>query len=661
MRYIGHTRFSLLIPESPAWFASNGSRFSNLGEYRDYLYSDERLSIRSDIFFNISLPQLRLASEGHEFRHVISYSDSLPIEYREQLAAAADEYEFLVLDCHGERGLRRPVNSIAKEMFAGGGNKRGLTFGMFRLDDDDILAADFFSQMDQYVSDEHVGMQVSLGAGVTALYEGGKLYNPRHAHHPMIAIGLLNVCRFDADGQLIAPSEASHNRSDRTNPVILDSRKTSYVWLRHLEQDTTLRQASTDPREVLEATLKDMDHFPRAKDMSALAHAFPYLADRLRPQRDPSMLLVSEIDSAGPLDESGVSLETRGISGHVEFSIDILAGRGAAPGVALISFDFSDSSGSRLVSESLEKQIREMGIMKSPVRQIGYFKYLATQPGENGLSVNFTMPDDLRCEAITVRRWRDANVDLELQNLQAFSIQKDIKPLKIFIYGSCVSRDPFELDSGLFLEQYAARSSLASAFAKEPAAWQEVVDLDAIPSPFQRRMVASDLSKTLAGDLSATTADAIVLDFIDERMSTIDFADSVITDSPELASSGFSTGEYEKFEPWSERGWSMRLSGIQRLLELVSPDRIIVNRAYWATHDDKGIDFENQAWIEKNNALLRRLYDEFARTPGVRFVDYPSDLLVASSEHHFGRQPFHFGLAFNRHFLRTLGVLASAK
>lgn len=661
MRFIGHTRFSLLIPESPAWFASNGSRFSNLGEYRDYLYSDERLSIRGDIFFNISLPQLRLASEGHEFRHVISYSDSLPLKYREQLAAAADEYDFLVLDCHGERGPRRPVNSIAKEMYAGDANNWGPTFGMFRLDDDDILAADFFAQMDQYVSDEHVGMQVSLGAGVTALYEGGKLYNPRQAHHPMIAIGLLNVCRFDADGHLIAPSEASHNRSDRTNPVILDSRRTSYAWLRHLEQDTTLRQVSTDRRDVLEATLKDMDHFPRAKDVGALAHAFPYLADRLRPQRDPSMTLVGATESPVPLDESGVSLDTPGISGHVEFSVDIVAGRGAAPGGALISFDFADSLGNQLVDESLEEQIRKMGVMKSPVRQIGYFKYLATLPGENDLSVNFSMPDGLRCNSVTVRRWRDANVDLELQNLQAFSIQKDVEPLKIFIYGSCVSRDPFELDSSLSLEQYSARSSLASAFAKEPLAWQEIVDLHAIPSPFQRQMVGSDLGKTLARDLAATTADAVVLDFIDERMNTIEFGGSVITDSPELASSGFAAGDYPRFEPWSECGWNMRLNGIQRIFELVSPDRIIVNRAYWATHDDMGIDFENQAWIEKNNALLRRLYDEFARTPGVRFVDYPIALLVASSKHHFGRQPFHFGPSFNRHFLKVLTALVTAK
>ena len=68
--------------------------------------------------------------------------------------------------------------------------------------------------------------------------------------------------------------------------------------------------------------------------------------------------------------------------------------------------------------------------------------------------------------------------------------------LRVFILGSCVSRDAFSLPSdGLELVGYFARTSLASAFHPQVAPRSLAQLATAIPSSFQRRMVQADLDK----------------------------------------------------------------------------------------------------------------------------------------------------------------------
>lgn len=62
--FVGHTRFSLLVPDSASWRASNEQTGFSEGEYRDYLYDDARLSLRTDIFLNHTVPTLAKAAKG---------------------------------------------------------------------------------------------------------------------------------------------------------------------------------------------------------------------------------------------------------------------------------------------------------------------------------------------------------------------------------------------------------------------------------------------------------------------------------------------------------------------------------------------------------------------------------------------------------------------
>ncbi len=91
----------------------------------------------------------------------------------------------------------------------------------------------------------------------------------------------------------------------------------------------------------------------------------------------------------------------------------------------------------------------------------------------------------------------------------------------LLIYGSCVSRDIFNLEESrdFKLTDYYARSSMASLCSE---AYENEEALSRIPSAFRRRMVACDFSKEiLSAKDKFAAADVILIDLIDERFDLI--------------------------------------------------------------------------------------------------------------------------------------------
>lgn len=667
MGFIGHTRFSLLNPHSPNWLASNGSRFRTPEEYQDYLYSPERLDIRCEIFFDLSLPQLQRSSEGLDYRHIVSYSDTLPAPYQERLENAERDFDFLVLDRHSGGASTNSLRTVASGMYGPNGSAGGpgTPFGLFRLDDDDLVSADYFQQMSTYITSANVGMQVSLGTGVTALFDGGRFYNPRVCHHPMLAIGLTSICTFSEDGTLLRPVDAPHNRSDRFNPVILDSRSISYLWVRHGTQDTSLRGAEKDPAEELTGTLQDMARFPRLQSLTEVEQSFPLGATRFSNAPSPHLESIVTGPEVPALDEQGIRVDTNSAGGVLQLELTLDCGAGTVPGNALVGLSLVDATGTPLEPEAKREVLGKIGLLFSPVPGIGHYRYVNTKAGQSEYSMTFNLPDGIFCRSFLIRRWNNSDLAIRVTRCEIFGPKGGTKSAasgsKVFIWGSCVTRDPFELESNIELVDYRARQSLGSAFAGRPLEWEKHLNLAGLTSPFQRRMVTSDVGKTLRDDLRGTEFDALILDFVDERMSTVDFNGSVVTDSPELEAAGFTAEAESKHEPWTDEGWARRKAGIAALLDVVDPERIIVNRVYWATTDDTGETFVQARWIAKNNAFLHELYAIFEAVPGIRFIDYPDELMVADSEHRWGRQPYHYVQAVNLHFLRELKTLLTAR
>ncbi len=238
------------------------------------------------------------------------------------------------------------------------------------------------------------------------------------------------------------------------------------------------------------------------------------------------------------------------------------------------------------------------------------------------------------------------------------------RPPRLFIFGSCVSRDALNIspEGGVELAAYFARSAMASAFASAPVAG---VALDGIDSTFQRRMVAADADKSLAASLERETFDILLHDPIDERFNLLRLSDgALLTYSPEFtrardplqgrATSTIVSGSPEFLAVW-ERGW-------RALLDLLDRRRLRgalrVNVVYWATRTESGAglgaDFP-EARIRAANAFLAILYDKMAADLSpTQFLRFDDALMRAADDHKWGLSPFHYTDDLYRECVRQL-------
>lgn len=231
---------------------------------------------------------------------------------------------------------------------------------------------------------------------------------------------------------------------------------------------------------------------------------------------------------------------------------------------------------------------------------------------------------------------------------------------RIFILGSCVSRDAFEIPGhGFNLVGYIARTSLASAFTARSAP-RDIIQLAAkIGSAFQRRMVEIDLRKRALSLISSASFDYLLIDLIDERFNLARFAGSnvqpeVFTLSRELAAVCNWPGA--QVVPGTNQHLSAWKRGVGQLLRNMPPERIIVNRAFWATTMSDGTPLEKQSLIEQSNRTLEVMYDYLQRNHVGGVITYPEGI-VADPSHKWGVAPFHYAPSMYESLIRQLGEI----
>lgn len=215
---------------------------------------------------------------------------------------------------------------------------------------------------------------------------------------------------------------------------------------------------------------------------------------------------------------------------------------------------------------------------------------------------------------------------------------------RVFIYGSCVSRDAFQGAGGPELVDYVSRSAMGSAFCPPPGDIP-TVDVSLNSSAFQRRMVTYDHDKSLGRLLGEASFDILLLDFIDERLPLVRMNGSYITYSPEVQRCGFTPAPEDVVAAGSDEYFALFRKGFELLLEKVDADCIYVSRAYWASVDDGGNALGGQS-VEFHNRVLERLYDIVASYRGIRFIEYSKDQVIGDSRHKWGPSPFHYVSGF---------------
>ncbi|WP_208749022.1 glycosyltransferase [Arthrobacter sp. PM3] len=406
MLFIGQTRFSLFHPRSSSSVGA-GSGFLTPEDYEVYLYSDERIGLRTDIFINQSLPQLALASKGFDLFHVVSYSAELPTKFQRLLEDAAERYQFLVLDRQYSKPTVDP-HDIAAQVLDGS----DAAYGVYQLDDDGVVSLDYFEQMSQYVTGANAGMQVSLATGITALGFDGNYSNFRSSYWPMHSMGLLSIWRRDNDGFLIGPDDAQHNLSDRTNPVIVDARKPGYFWVRHLTQDTSIRDRLGTGRAKL---AENLQRYPSVSEDVDLGSIFPAIADRM-------ILPVNEqlLDTAANLSEVPILYLDRP-SSLFSLRLDAYFGEAAVTNSALVSLLLMDTKGADITDEVLIKALLETGIGLSGNRNVGFYRYLKTSPGRSTNSYEFALPEGVLCRGFIFQHWMNPETTIVLHSVDVFS------------------------------------------------------------------------------------------------------------------------------------------------------------------------------------------------------------------------------------------------
>lgn len=225
----------------------------------------------------------------------------------------------------------------------------------------------------------------------------------------------------------------------------------------------------------------------------------------------------------------------------------------------------------------------------------------------------------------------------------------DRRPLKVLIYGSCVSRDTFEgLDRTRFaLVEYVARQSLISAFA--PHTFSLPVPEDT--SRFRARMVEGDLSGNMPSVVTrhASDTDAVLWDLADERLGVYVLPDgSVVTRSADTIGTVLDdacarhgrlvehgTDEHVALFTDALGHWTdlLRAHGLLEKTVVLAPD--------WAAQATGGAPVPTSFGTSADVANDRyRSYYEAVDAAGFHVVRV--DDVMASAEHRWGTAPFHY-------------------
>lgn len=280
-------------------------------------------------------------------------------------------------------------------------------------------------------------------------------------------------------------------------------------------------------------------------------------------------------------------------------------------------------------------------------------------PGEfiQKISKNYNILDDCQTAIFEIKSI-DPSLTVSVQT--NIEIEKKDSCIRVFILGSCVTRDAFELaQEGQFkIAGYLARTSMASTFQEETVT---KYDTSIIKSNFQRRMVDNDLLKKTTDELGKVDFDFLVIDLIDERFDVVKTLDgkyfTLSSEFKEYIALGddvtlLKPNDNELFDLWC-RGWD---KFIQIAKSKNFYHKICINKVFWSNKDsnEEVVFPEYQNWINKNNAWLERLYSYIEKSKDIKIVFYSQESFRIDRNHKWGAQPYHYADTLYLEFLEKL-------
>lgn len=223
---------------------------------------------------------------------------------------------------------------------------------------------------------------------------------------------------------------------------------------------------------------------------------------------------------------------------------------------------------------------------------------------------------------------------------------------RVFIYGSCVSRDTFEhFDPEQFeLVEYVARQSVLSAYTKPV----ELMAPPTMESRFQQRMITGDFSSSLRSLLSThgSATDLVLVDLTDERLGAYLLPDgSMVTRSVELIESGaeqylpqgsqhIAFGTQQHFEYWST---AMNYIG-ERFQHYMPQATVVLLDLAWAEWSESGAQTPDSFGVRATdaNSIFRPYIQVAAQALGAHVVSLDPAEVMSGPHHPWGDAPFHY-------------------
>ncbi|MBO9440136.1 hypothetical protein J7354_15880 [Sulfitobacter sp. R18_2] len=228
----------------------------------------------------------------------------------------------------------------------------------------------------------------------------------------------------------------------------------------------------------------------------------------------------------------------------------------------------------------------------------------------------------------------------------------------VHILGSCASRDAFEFD---FSEEfkvvdYTARTSLAS-LACLPKLVPSV--LSEIDSPFQKRMVQRDMSKSFWSAVESYESGLIIVDLIDDRFRLNLFPNGAAhTVSAEYAKArhAWPKGKFRTLGRETNEYLTLWLRGVNQLQKKLNSHgnlQLLVNCVYYTATNNNSID--DMSNIDGMNEYLSRAYGFLRQAFGESaMLTYPKEALESDMNHKWGLAPFHYSTKTYMHLINSL-------
>lgn len=229
-------RYSVLAESKNSWVIG---RDVDTEAYKEKLFSEERLTLHQELFFNVTLPSLR-KMDNKSTTVFIFTSDELPELYLNNLFdEVSKDNNFKIIKLPRKGLMTGQMHSVLQKELDTFNDD--VLYATVRLDDDDALSERFDKELSKYLNNGFVGYAVSFPVGVAGMYEDGEYKSYYQISQPKIALGLSYINSMKKGKKAKQPISifglGNHTKVDEKAPLILDVGKPMFLRTVHGQSD----------------------------------------------------------------------------------------------------------------------------------------------------------------------------------------------------------------------------------------------------------------------------------------------------------------------------------------------------------------------------------------------------------------------------------------